>query len=50
VTLQYVYLPLKNIKSSSGRAISAEAIRSISFVFDAEKEGALLLDQLGFSR
>ncbi len=50
VTLQYVYLPLKNIKSISGRAVSAEAIRSISFVFDAEKEGTLLLDQLGFSR
>ena len=50
VTLQYVYLPLKKIKSISGRAISAEAIRSISFVFDAEKEGTLLLDQVGFSR
>jgi len=49
VTLQYVYLPIDKIKSSTGKAISAGAIRSISFVFDAEKEGTLLLDQLGFA-
>jgi len=50
VILQYVYLPIDKIKSSAGKAISAGAIRSICFVFDAEKEGTLLLDQLGFAR
>jgi hypothetical protein len=50
VILQYVSLPLKNIKNSEGEALSAGAIRSICFVFDAEKKGAVIIDQLGFSR
>jgi len=29
---------------------AAGAIRSIGFIFDAEKKGTVLLDQIGFSR
>jgi dienelactone hydrolase len=50
VILQYVSLPLGKIKSSSGKPVSAGAIRSVGFIFDAEKKGTVLLDQLGFSR
>ena len=50
VILQYIYLPLDKIKDSTGNPVSANAIRSICFVFDAEKKGAVLLDQLGFAR
>jgi len=50
VILQYVSLPLGKIKSSSGRPVSAGAIRSVGFIFDAEKEGTVLLDQVGFAR
>jgi len=49
VILQYVSIPLDGIKMEDDRAISAGAISSISFIFDAEKKGTLLLDQLGFS-
>jgi hypothetical protein len=50
VILQYVSLPLENIRNSEGFAVSAGAIRSICFVFDAEKKGTVVMDQLGFSR
>jgi Cutinase len=50
VVLQYVAIPLEAFKNKEVRAISAGAIRSISFVFDAEKKGTVLLDQIGFSR
>jgi hypothetical protein len=49
VIQQYVSLPLAEFRSSSGNAVPAGAIRSISFVFDAEEKGTLLLDQVGFS-
>jgi hypothetical protein len=50
VVLQYVSLPLGKIKSSAGKPVSAGAIRSVGFIFDAEKEGTIILDQLGFAR
>jgi len=50
VILQYVSIPLALIKSQGGDPVSEGAIRSISFVFDAKKEGSIVLDQLGFSR
>ncbi len=50
VILQYVSLPLGKIKSSAGKPVSAGAIRSVGFIFDAEKNGTVLLDQVGFSR
>ena len=50
VVLQYVHLPLEMIRNNQGISVSAGAIRSICFVFDAGKKGTLLLDQLGFSR
>ena len=50
VILQYVSLPLGKIKSSAGKPVSAGAIRSVGFIFDSEKNGTVLLDQVGFSR
>ena len=50
VILQYVSLPLGKIKSSAGKPVSAGAIRTVGFIFDAEKNGTVLLDQVGFSR
>jgi dienelactone hydrolase len=49
VILQYVSLPLDKIGNPEGLAVSAGAIASISFVFDAEEKGVVLIDQLGFS-
>ena len=50
VILQYVSLPLEKIRNPDGLGISAGAIASISFVFDAGEKGTVLIDQLGFSR
>ncbi len=49
VILQYCYLPLDRFKNSLNEPVSPGAIRSVCFVFDAEKKGTILLDQLGFS-
>ncbi|MEA3460856.1 MAG: hypothetical protein U9R49_03180, partial [Bacteroidota bacterium] len=50
VILQYICLPLEKIKDSADHPVSANAICSICFIFDAEKKGTVLLDQLGFAR
>jgi hypothetical protein len=50
VILQYVSIPLEGIRNEEDRAILPGAISSITFVFDAEEKGTVLLDQLGFSR
>ncbi len=50
VVLQYVSIPLEQVKDSLDHAVSAAAISSITFLFDAGKKGTLLLDQLGFAR
>lgn len=50
VTVQYVSIPFKKIKKSNGLPVSADAIHSICFIFDAEEKGTVLLDQIGFSR
>ncbi len=50
VILQYVSIPLEQVKDSLDHSVSAGAISSITFIFDAEKKGTLLLDQLGFAR
>jgi len=50
VILQYVSIPLEGIRNEEDRAILPGAISSITFVFDAEKKGTVLLDQLGFAR
>jgi hypothetical protein len=47
---QYVSLPLNRIHNTEGEGISAGAIASISFVFDDEHKGTILLDQLGFTQ
>ena len=49
VVLQYVVLPLDKILNPEGKGISAGAIAAISFVFDAEQKGTILVDQLGFT-
>lgn len=50
VTVQYVSIPIRKIKKSTGQPVSAGAIHSICFIFDAEEKGTVLLDQIGFSR
>ena len=47
--MQYVSITLEKIKNSVDKPISAGAICSICFIFDAEKKGTLLLDQVGFA-
>ncbi|MCK4880713.1 MAG: hypothetical protein KAS82_08640, partial [Bacteroidales bacterium] len=49
VIMQYVSIPLEKIRNSEDNPISAGAICSICFIFDAEKKGTLLLDQVGFA-
>ncbi len=50
VILQYVSIPFENIRNSSDIPLSATALSSISFIFDAEEKGTVLLDQIGFAR
>ena len=47
---QYCYLPLDGFRNSMDEAVTAGAIRSICFVFDAEEKGTIYMDQLGFTR
>ena len=47
---QYCYLPLDGFRNSMDEALTAGAIRSICFVFDAEEKGTIYMDQLGFTR
>ena len=47
---QYCYLPLDRFRDSLDVPVSPGAIRSICFVFDAEKKGSIYMDQLGFTR
>jgi len=47
---QYCCLPLDRFRDSLDVAVSPGAIRSICFVFDAEKKGSIYVDQLGFTR
>lgn len=49
VVFQYVSLPLNEFKDKQDKCISAGAIRSITFIFSAEKKGTVLLDQIGFA-
>ena len=50
VVVQYVCVPLDMFRNGLNEPVSSGAIRSICFLFDAEKKGTLLLDQLGFTR
>jgi len=50
VIMQYISIPLDRIKNEYEECIAAGAISSIGFIFDAEKKGTVLLDQIGFSR
>jgi hypothetical protein len=50
VILQYVALPLEGFVNESGDRISAGDIRSVIFEFDEGEKGAVILDQIGFSR
>lgn len=49
VVFQYVALPLSGFLNEQKASIRAEEIRSVRFVFDAEKKGSVLIDQLGFT-
>jgi dienelactone hydrolase len=49
VVVQYVCVPLERFRNGLNEPVSSGAIRSICFLFDAEKKGTLLLDQLGFA-
>jgi hypothetical protein len=50
VILQYVSIPFEKAGNSSDTPLSAGALSSITFIFDAEKKGTVLLDQIGFAR
>jgi len=50
VVVQYVAIPLSVFKNKNEQTISAGEIRSICFIFDAEKKGTVLLDQIGFTK
>jgi hypothetical protein len=50
VILQYVAIPLEGFLSDSGMHIVAGEIRGIHFEFDQGEKGAVILDQIGFSR
>ncbi len=50
VILQYVLIPLDAFMDERRNRITASEIRSISFEFDSEKKGAVILDQIGFSK
>jgi dienelactone hydrolase len=50
VILQYVSIPLEAFKDEEHKSIVVTEIRSIRFEFDAEKKGAVILDQIGFTR
>ncbi len=50
VILQYVSIPFEKVRNSSNNPLSAGAISSICFIFDAEEKGTVLLDQIGFAR
>jgi hypothetical protein len=50
VVQQYVSIPFERVRNSSGSPLSAGALTSITFIFDAEKKGTVLLDQIGFAR
>jgi len=50
VVLQYIALPVKDFLNEEKASIRVEEIRTVRFVFDAEKKGSVLIDQLGFTR
>ncbi len=50
VILQYVALPLGAFLNDSLSTIAPGEIRSIELVFDGDRNGTIVLDQLGFTR
>ena len=48
--LQYLSIPFEKVRDSADNPLSAGAISSIRFIFDAGEKGTVLLDQLGFAR
>ncbi len=49
VILQYFALPLNEFRNDSMEIIAPAKIRAIEFLFDGERNGTIVLDQVGFS-